>query len=279
MTEESNSGMSSGGGGGLRRRLYVIIFEADTPMGKAFDVMLILAIIASVGAVMLDSVEFYHVQYETALIVAEWIFTMVFTIEYALRLYCAPRPLRYARSFFGIVDLLAVLPTYLSLFFPATRYLLVIRVFRVLRVFRILKVMKYVGEANMLMDALVASRRKVTLFLFAVSTLLIILGSLMYLIEGKEHGFTSIPKSVYWAIVTLTTVGYGDMAPKTDAGQALAAVVMIMGYSIIAVPTGIVSAEMSSAMQGQRRMRMCSKCETASHEIDAHYCRRCGTKL
>jgi len=214
---------------GWRQRLYVIIFEADTPTGKAFDVALIVLILASVITVMLESVPSIREQYGGILWTAEWAFTLVFTLEYVVRLVCARRPVRYARSFFGVVDLLAILPTYLIVLFPAARYLVVIRVLRILRAFRVLKLAAHVREANLLMRSLVASRRKITVFLFAVFTMTVILGSLMYLIEGEAHGFDSIPRGVYWAIVTLTTVGYGDIAPETPFGQFVASIVMIMG--------------------------------------------------
>ncbi|MCH8961110.1 MAG: ion transporter, partial [Bacteroidetes bacterium] len=230
---------------GWRLTLYIIIFESDTPPGKAFDVALILTIFASVAAVMLESVSAIGSRYGAILYASEWVFTILFTIEYILRLICVGRPLRYARSFFGIVDLLAVIPTYFSVLFPGAQFLLVIRLLRILRVFRVLKLVQYLSAADILMEALRASRRKIVVFLVALLTLVVILGSLMYLIEGAENGFTSIPRSIYWAIVTLTTVGYGDISPQTGLGQALAAVVMIMGYGIIAVPTGIVTAEMT----------------------------------
>ncbi len=271
---------------GWRLKLYIIIFESDTPPGKTFDVALILIIMASVVAVMLESVSAIRADYGRLLYAAEWVFTILFTIEYVLRLVCVGRPLRYARSFFGLVDLLAVIPTYLSLILPGAQFLLVIRLLRILRVFRVLKLVHYLSEADVLMRALRASRRKITIFIVAVLTLVVILGSLMYLIEGAEHGFTSIPRSIYWAIVTLTTVGYGDISPQTDLGQALAAVVMIIGYGIIAVPTGIVTAEIARAgraaepsVEAGTRALICPQCYTAGHEPDAAFCKRCGARL
>jgi voltage-gated potassium channel len=257
--------------------LYHIIFEAETPAGKWFDVVLIASIIVSVIVVMLDSVSDVNRVYGNALYIIEWFFTILFTIEYVLRLLCIGRPLLYATSFFGIVDLIAVIPTYLSLIVPGSQFLLVIRIIRILRVFRVLKLIQYVGESHLLMQALRASRRKIIVFLFAVFTLVIIFGSLMYVIEGEENGFTSIPRSVYWAVVTLTTVGYGDISPQTNIGQMLAAIVMVMGYGIIAVPTGIVTAEYSAA----RRIgtRVCSKCSSEGHSEDAVFCKDCGARL
>ncbi len=264
---------------GWRQRLYEIIFEADTPTGKAFDVALILLILASVITVMLESVPSIREQHGSLLWTAEWVFTLVFTLEYVVRLVCARRPWRYARSFFGVVDLLAILPTYLIILFPAARYLVVIRVLRILRAFRVLKLAAHVREANLLMRSLVASRRKITVFLFAVFTMTVILGSLMYLIEGEAHGFDSIPRGVYWAIVTLTTVGYGDIAPETPFGQFVASIVMIMGYGVIAVPTGIVTAEMTAAAIRDGAIRTCEHCEERQHARHARLCHQCGTKF
>jgi len=267
------------GEGAARKRLYEIIFEADTPPGKAFDVVLILSIVLSVAAVMIDSMRGVRESHGALLYAIEWFFTGLFTIEYGFRLYCVRNTFHYAFSFFGIVDLLAIVPTYLSLFFPGSQYLIVIRVLRVLRVFRVLKIVQYLGEADLLMQAMRSSRRKVIVFLLTVLTLVVILGSLMYLIEGEENGFTSIPRSTYWAIVTLTTVGYGDISPKTSAGQALAAVVMILGYAIIAVPTGIVTVELSNVSRARAAARVCPGCGVARHDLDATYCKHCGSKL
>jgi len=262
-----------------RNSLYVVIFGHTTPAGRAFDVALIVVILASVLAVMLDSVSAIQQRVGPLLYAAEWGFTILFTIEYFLRLACNPRPLRYARSFFGIIDLLAILPTYLGFFFPGSRYLVVIRVLRVLRVFRILKLVEYIGEADHLIKALRSSRRKVTVFLLTVLTLVVILGSLMYLVEGPAHGIDSIPRGVYWAIVTLTTVGYGDISPATTLGQALASVVMIMGYAIIAVPTGIITVELGRAQQRRVVAQTCSLCGWHEHDDNARYCKLCGTAL
>lgn len=261
-------------------KTHEIIFEADTPMGKLFDMVLIGFILMSVGIVMLDSVDDLRASYGPIFYRLEWFFTLVFTVEYGLRLVCIGKPLRYARSFFGVVDLLAILPTYLSLVVPGSHYLLVIRLLRVLRVFRVLKIMQYVGEADLLIRAIQASRRKITIFLFTVFTLATIAGALMYVIEGAASGYTSIPTSVYWAVVTLTTVGYGDISPQTPMGQALATVIMLLGYGIIAVPTGIFTAELARASgPAHSVVRACQTCGGEFHAWDAKYCKHCGEKL
>ncbi|MBC8392418.1 MAG: ion transporter [Deltaproteobacteria bacterium] len=262
-----------------KEKLYRIIFESDTPQGKLFDVILIVSILLSVMVVMLDSVKRINVSYGMLLYGIEWFFTILFTIEYILRLLCTKKPIKYATSFFGIVDLLAILPTYASLLILGSRYLIVIRILRVLRIFRILKLVQYVSEGGLLLRALYASRRKVIMFLFTVLTLVVIFGSLMYVIEGKENGLTSIPRSIYWAIVTLTTVGYGDISPKTNLGQAIAALVMILGYAIIAVPTGIVTVELSRVKEKKDSSKLCPRCSRQDHEPDANFCKYCGTKL
>lgn len=264
---------------GWRRKLYTIIFEADTPTGKLFDVVLIGSIILSVIAVMLDSVSTIRQDYGKQLYFIEWFFTILFTIEYIMRIICVDNKRGYIFSFFGIVDLLAIIPTYIGVFLPASRYLLVIRSLRILRIFRVLKLVQYVSEANFLREALKASRRKIFVFLFAVMMLVIIAGSLLYVVEGGENGFTSIPRSIYWAIVTLTTVGFGDIAPQTALGQAIASVIMILGYGIIAVPTGIVSYEMSNSLKSQVISPECPNCKKKNHEIDARFCNQCGAKL
>ena len=263
----------------LRARLHELIFEADTPAGKLFDVLLIASIVVSVVMVMLDSVSSIQVLYGRLLYTGEWFFTIVFTIEYLLRLYSVGRPLAYASSFFGIVDIFAVLPTYLSIFIPGTQYLLVIRILRVLRIFRVLKLVQYLGEARMLAQALKASRRKIIVFLFVVLTMVVIFGSLMYLIEDPQNGFTSIPRSIYWAIVTLTTVGYGDISPQTNFGQAISAIIMIIGYGIIAVPTGIVTAELTQVYKRTISTQACPECSAEGHDTDARHCKYCGERL
>jgi len=271
--DKNNSSMT------FRTRLHEIIFEADTPGGKLFDVLLILSIIVSVILVMLDSVSSIQQSFGKLLYLGEWFFTILFTIEYILRLYSIGRPLAYATSFFGWVDLLAILPSYLSIIFPGTHYLLVIRILRVLRIFRVLKLAQYLGEIHTLNRALLASRRKITVFLFVVLTLVVIFGSLMYLIEDPEHGFTSIPRSIYWAIVTLTTVGYGDISPQTALGQAISAIIMIIGYGIIAVPTGIVTAELTQAYKKNISTQACRQCSAEGHDSDAKHCKHCGAEL
>ena len=262
----------------LRGDIYRIIFESDTAAGKGFDILLILAIVASVVAVMLDSMAAVRTAIGTSLSAAEWVFTVLFSIEYGLRIFAAPRRLRYARSFFGVIDLLALAPTYLSILLPGGQYLLVVRVLRVLRVFRVLKLAKYVAEADLIVAALKASGRKIAVFLFAVLSIVVVVGSLIYLIEGDASGFSSIPRSVYWAIVTLTTVGYGDLSPQTALGQTLAALIMILGYGLIAVPTGLVSMEISLALSRHQK-RVCPNCGTAESDPDAKFCRRCSASL
>jgi voltage-gated potassium channel len=263
----------------LRQRLHEIIFEADTPAGRAFDNALLACVVASVVVVMLESVADVKAQYGPVLLALEWIFTGIFTVEYALRLYCVRRPLRYATSFFGIVDLLAILPTYLSPVLPGAQSLLVIRVLRMLRVFRVLKLAEYLTESRELWSALRSSRRKIFVFLFTVTMIIVIVGAMMYLVEGPEHGFTSIPISVYWAVVTLTTVGYGDISPQTPLGRFVAMFVMLMGYGIIAVPTGIVTAEMTRGKYDSITTQACPGCGTDAHEHDAVFCRKCGASL
>ena len=262
-----------------RLRVHEVIFEADTPAGKWFDVLLILAILTSVLLVMLDSVSSIQEMYGQVLLGGEWFFTILFTVEYLLRLLSVGRPTAYATSFFGVVDLLAILPTYLSYFFPGAQYLLVIRILRVLRIFRILKLVQYLGEARLLIQALRASMRKIIVFLFTVLTLVTIFGALIYLIEEPKHGFTSIPKSIYWSIVTLTTVGYGDISPQTILGQLLSSLIMIIGYGIIAVPTGIVTVELAQAFKRQISTQACPECSAEGHDKDAKFCKYCGSRL
>jgi voltage-gated potassium channel len=262
-----------------RRRLHEIIFEADTPAGKTFDVLLLWAILISVAAVILESVVGVRARFGVSLRVIEWFFTILFTVEYVLRIVAIGRARRYIVSFFGLVDLLAILPTYLSLVVAGTQSLLVIRALRLLRIFRVFKLAHFVADARMLSDALKASSRKIIVFLGTVLTLVLIAGAGMYLIEGPENGFTNIPQSIYWAIVTMTTVGYGDIAPKTIMGKFFASVVMILGYAIIAVPTGIVSVEMANVWRRPVSTQSCPECSAEGHDVDARHCKFCGAAL
>ena len=271
---------TEGPSSGRRARLHEIIFEANTRAGRLFDIALIWLILLSVATVILESVRSVRAQYGDLLYTLEWVFTLLFTAEYLLRLLSVSRPLRYATSFFGVVDLLAIIPTYLSIFVPGSQYLLVIRILRLLRVFRLLKLTEYVEEADTLRRALRASSRKISVFISAVVLLVVIIGALMYVIEGEAHGFTSIPISIYWAIVTLTTVGYGDLSPRTPFGQVLASIVMVIGYGIIAVPTGIVSVELAHAVREHKTTRQsCPSCGAEGHDQDARYCKYCGANL
>lgn len=262
-----------------RRRLHTIIFEADTPAGKAFDVVLLASIVCSIVVVMLESVRPFREAYGPTFFALEWFFTVLFSVEYVFRIISVRQPTRYILSFYGMVDLLSILPTYLSLLLPGTQYLLVVRVLRLLRVFRVLKMAAYLQEANVLGAALWASRRKISVFLLAVVSMAIIIGSLMYVVEGEENGFTSIPVSIYWAVVTLSTVGYGDVSPKTPLGQGLATLVMLLGYGILAVPTGIVTLELARNPSHKVTTQACPNCGVEGHDTDAVYCRRCGSHL
>lgn len=267
------------GEAGWRLRLHTVIFEADTPAGKLFDLVLLVAIGVSVLAVSLESMAEVRARHGLALRVLEWVLTVLFTVEYVLRLMAVKRPLKYAGSFFGLVDLLALLPTYLSLFFTGAQSLVVVRALRLLRVFRVLKLTQFVGEARMLRAAMQASARKITVFIGTVLTVVLIAGTMMYLVEGADSGFTSIPRSVYWAIVTMTTVGYGDISPQTPLGQLLASVLMIMGYGIIAVPTGIVTVQLAEAQRLASNTQSCPSCGASGHANDAVHCKYCGHKL
>lgn len=264
---------------GWRARVHEIIYEADTRAGRLFDIALFSAIVTSVVLVMLDSVSWINAEYGHFIYAAEWFFTILFTIEYGLRLLCVARPVKYATSFFGLVDLMAIVPTFLDLVLPGGRYLLVIRIIRILRIFRTFRLFEYMTEGMYIVQALKASRKKIVVFLLAVLTLVVVLGSLMFLIEGSENGFTSIPRSIYWAIVTMTTVGYGDIAPRTSLGMGLAAIVMILGYAILAVPTGIVTVEMVHAASTRKSTQSCPTCLAEGHELDAVFCKHCGHKL
>lgn len=265
----------------LRRKIYDVIFGTETRAGRTFDIILLWFIILSVTAVVLESVrplrEAYHTQFTTV----EWVFTLAFTLEYFLRIYASPQPFRYMTSFFGVIDLLAILPTYLGLLFDTPTFLLTIRALRLLRMFRVFKLARYIKEAAILVKALQMSKHKIVVFFGVVLTLVLILGSLLYLVEGEENGFTSIPQSVYWAIVTITTVGYGDIAPATVLGKIIASVAMLTGYSIIAVPTGIITVEIGKAVRNDRRanFRSCLECGRDDHDADAVFCKVCGKKL
>ena len=263
----------------LRARLHEIIFEADTPAGRLFDLLLLVAILTSVAVVLLESVASVRARVGPELRALEWGFTVLFTVEYILRLASVQRPLRYARSPFGLIDLLAILPTYLSVLLPGAQSLLVIRLLRLLRVFRVLKLAEYLRESRILAQALRASWRKIAVFLLTVMTIVVVVGTMMYVIEGEERGFTSIPISIYWAVVTLTTVGYGDLAPVTSLGRALSMLLMLTGYGIIAVPTGIVTVELTRASMAPISTQACPVCGAGGHEADAKYCRKCGAHL
>jgi voltage-gated potassium channel len=261
-----------------RKALYEVIFEAETPAGRAFDLVLACLIVLSVLSVILESVRSIGDAYGRELHVVEWVFTVIFTIEYILRLIAVKRPLRYAASFYGVIDFIAVFPSYIGLLVPGTQYFLAIRILRLLRIFRILKLAEYTSESRVITAALFASRRKIGVFLFAIVMLVTAMGSIMYVIEGEENGFTDIPTSIYWAIVTMTTVGYGDLSPKTPLGKLLASAVMIMGYSIIAVPTGIVTAEIARGAK-PASTEICPNCHAEGHDVDAVHCKYCGAKL
>ncbi len=265
--------------GGWRLRLYTIIFESDTRAGLLFDVALLVAIVASVVVVMFDSVRPLSSRYDVLLEILEWLFTLLFTVEYLARLACVDRPWRYARSFFGIVDLVSVLPTYLAVFLPELHALIDVRLLRMLRIFRILKLTAYLTEYQMLGAALANSRRKIAVFLSAVIMIVVSMGTVMYVVEGARNGFTSIPVSIYWAISTMTTVGFGDITPHTDIGRFIASLMMLMGWGVLAVPTGIVTAEMTSQRLSKSARRTCPSCGADDHAADARYCRVCATPL
>ncbi|WP_226661043.1 ion transporter [Microbulbifer aggregans] len=264
---------------GTRKQLNEIIFGTDTPAGKNFDVFLIWTILLSVILVMLASIENLSVRYGDLFFGLEWFFTALFTIEYLTRIYCARERRSYIFSFYGIVDLLAILPSYLALIFTGASYLMVIRLLRVLRIFRVLKLVRYLSDANLLMRSLWQARRKILVFYSSVLVICIIFGSIMFLVEGPKHGFTSIPKSIYWTIVTITTVGFGDITPHTPLGQTIASMTMLIGYSIIAVPTGIVTAELAHELGREKTLARCHNCGRAGHDADSEYCKFCGYKL
>ena len=265
---------------GVRTRLFQIIFESDGPLARGFDIALIVAILLSVTVVALDSVAALRDRFGTLFYWVEWGFTVAFTIELTLRLYCLDRPWLYLRSFYGVIDVVAILPTWLTLIVPGAGSLVVLRLLRTLRIFRVLRLMEFVGEGRVLVDALKRSSRQIFLFLFTVLMLVTIFASLMYLIEPPEAGFTSIPTAIYWAVVTLTTVGYGEITPVTPLGRAISVMVMLTGYSIIAVPTGVFSAQVIRSIRSERYSdEACPGCGRDRHEKDARYCMRCGTWL
>jgi voltage-gated potassium channel len=267
--------------GGWRLRLYRVIYESDTRTGRLFDQLIVGAIVISVAVVMADSVQVWHARHRTAFASAEWFFTALFTLEYLARLVSVDRPLRYARSFFGVVDLIAVLPTYLALIFPELHALIDVRVLRLLRIFRIFRLTEYVADYQVMIEALVASRRKILVFLSAVIMVALILGTLLYVVEGPEHGFTDIPTAMYWAITTITTVGFGDITPKTDIGRFIASVIMLIGWGTLAVPTGIVTAEMTVRRHARPLLvrRACIQCGAEGYGPEAKFCQQCGTPL
>nr|WP_315260940.1 ion transporter [uncultured Duganella sp.] len=266
--------------GGWRAKLYAIIFESDTPKGRAFDLTLIGAILLSVLVIVLTSVQSIAADYGDWLHAAEWFFTILFTLEYVGRCLCVQRPVVYARSFFGIIDVMSILPSYISLFIPGAHVIMGVRILRLLRIFRILKLTLYIEEYSMLGDALLASRRKIFIFLSVVFLIVFLLGTVMYVVEGPEHGYTSIPTAVYWAISTMTTVGFGDLVPKTDIGRAIASFMMLLGWGILAVPTGIISSEITY-QRGRVTLppRTCPACATTGHDATASYCKDCGAGL
>ena len=263
----------------LREKTYRVIFGTDTPAGQRFDIALIYLILVSVLAVVLASIESIKMQYGDWLFSLEWAFTLLFSMEYAVRIYSSPKPFRYIFSFYGLVDLLSIIPTYLALLFPAANYWLVIRLLRVLRIFRVFKLVRYLTEANLLLRSMYAARRKVLVFFTVVLVICVIFGSLMFLVEGPDNGFTSIPRSIYWTIVTITTVGYGDITPQTVFGQIIATMAMLTGYSIIAIPTGIFTAEIAREMITESNNRQCNVCNRSGHHTEAEYCFQCGVSL
>jgi voltage-gated potassium channel len=267
--------------GGWRLRLYRMIHESDTRAGRLFDQAIIVIILVSVAVVMADSVQAWHLRHRVAFAAVEWCFTVLFTLEYLARLLSVKRPLRYALSFFGIVDLIAVLPTYLALFLPELHALIDVRILRLLRIFRIFRLTEYIAEYQMLADALRASRRKILVFLLAVLMVALILGTLLYVLEGPENGFTDIPTAVYWAITTITTVGFGDITPRSEAGRLIASIIMLIGWGTLAVPTGIVTAEITVRRHARQPWiaRNCAKCGSTGYGPEANFCQRCGARL
>ncbi|MGR5132288.1 ion transporter [Vibrio alfacsensis] len=263
----------------IKHHLYVVIFGTHTRAGRAFDIALIIAIITSLVVLILESLPSVMTEWSQELRYIEYTFTALFTIEYLLRLYCSPKPKSYATSFYGVVDVLAILPTYLAIFFPGASFMGVVRLLRVMRIFRILKLVRYLQDSNILLRSLLMARRKILIFFSTVGILVTIFGALIFVIEGPHNGFTSIPKSIYWAIVTITTVGYGDMVPQTHLGKAIASLTMLLGYSILAVPTGIITAELSNEMNAHKQLVKCPNCNRSGHDPDAMHCKHCGSEL
>ncbi|RPA62072.1 ion transporter [Shewanella frigidimarina] len=263
----------------IKQQLRSVIFGTETPAGKRFDIALMVCIVLSVILIFIDTTEYVNSLYGDYISIAEWTFTVLFTVEYILRLYCSLNRLHYARSFFGVVDLVSILPSYLGLIFPGANVALALRVLRLFRVFRVLKLLRYLSDGQILLKAMVQSGRKVFMFFFSVSLIIMVLSVVMYVVEGPNNGFTSIPKSMYWTVVTITTVGYGDITPQTPLGQGIAALTMLIGYSIIAIPTGILTAEISHEMVRTRDLRKCSNCGKKGHDKDAEYCNHCGSEL
>ncbi|EDL67065.1 ion transporter [Vibrio campbellii] len=263
----------------IKHHLYVIIFGTHTRAGRAFDIALIIAIITSLLVLILESLPSVMTEWSRELRYIEYTFTAIFTVEYLLRLYCSPKPKSYATSFYGVVDLLAILPTYLAIFFPGASFMGVVRLLRVMRIFRILKLVRYLQDSNILLRSLLMARRKILIFFSTVGILVTIFGALIFVIEGPHNGFTSIPKSIYWAIVTITTVGYGDIVPQTHLGKAIASLTMLLGYSILAVPTGIITAELSNEMNAHKQLVKCPNCNRSGHDSDAMHCKHCGSEL
>lgn len=264
---------------GWRKRCFDTIFGYETPAGRGFDVALVIVILLSVGVILADSVAVLNQRFGAQFMALEWFFTLLFTVEYLIRLWAVREPLRYARSFYGVVDLLALLPSYLSLLFPGLQYLAVLRVLRILRIFQVLHIRRYKQASGVLLDTLIRSWRKILVFLLAMLTIITIFGALLFVIEGPEHGFTSIPISMYWALVSVSTVGYGDISPVTPLGRFVASVLILIGYGIIAVPTGIYSAELMSRLSHQADGRACEQCGTTGHDRNANFCRKCGAGL
>lgn len=263
----------------LRSELYRIIFGTDTPAGQRFDIFLIYAILISIFAVILDTVESLHGQFATGFIFVEWLFTGLFTLEYILRIYCSPNRRKYLFSFYGIVDLISIIPSYLGLIFVGAQYLLIVRLIRVLRIFRVLKLVRYLSEADVLIRSIRQAKRKMFVFFTCVLVLSTLFGCLMYVVEGPDNGFSSIPKSIYWTIVTITTVGYGDITPHTVLGQIISTMAMLTGYSIIAIPTGIITAELANEMRRDKSVYPCPNCVKVGHDVDAVHCKWCGSSL